>query len=36
MILTEDAARELVADRLRTLQAAYSASNHPAMPRRTR
>ena len=36
MMLTEDAARELVADRFRTLQAAYSTAQRPAVPRRTR
>ena len=32
MMLTQDAARELVADRLRTLQAAYSPVHRPAEP----
>lgn len=36
MMLTEDAVRELVADRFRTLQAAYSSTQRPAVPRRTR
>lgn len=36
MMWTQDAARELVADRLRTLQAAYASDALPAMPRRTR
>ena len=36
MMLTQDAARELVADRLRALQAAYSPGPRPALSRRFR
>ena len=36
MMWTEDVARELIADRLRTLQAAYSPDPRPTASRRTR
>jgi hypothetical protein len=36
MIWTQEASRVLVADRLHTLQAAYSPDPRPAAPRRSR